>query len=318
LELPYYAPGSTTQEQMIFNLLVAQSNNYFPVSSVGEMMTLGVKASFPPVSVPQPSPANSSTAANAYLFYQMMMAYPTSPLAQQYTAALNSAGNAASSTELDSTMATFFAGTTDYQNVNFPTYLAVQSYTQAFVYPWANFQQSYSYYFYTDSIDNTSGNSASGNTVTTDTTVTLLGTVTLTASGALPAAVNAPNSGYQITYTPEGGSAVDLDFVNGQFVLTGDDGATQAICLQATFVDLSQMTGISSDYGTPIPALVGTIYNTTVIGSNIQQDESTKAKTKAGLGKVTHSIPFEILQLAIPICMGIKLTCEFVGTSGLC
>ena len=121
---------------------------------------------------------------------------------------------------------------------------------------------------------------------------------------------------YTITYTPASGDAIPLNFVNGQFV-PSDSNSLVEICLQATFVDLSQMTGISSDYGTPIPAMVGTIPaetgSTTGIGSNIQQTESKKAKTKADLGKVTHSIAFEVLQIAIPLCMGIKLTGEFVG-----
>jgi hypothetical protein len=315
LQLPYLQPGSTTQENYNFNLLVVQSNNYFPVSSVGEEMN-AIKQTFPEVTVPQPAPANSSTAANAYTFYQMMMAYPSSPLAQGYTTALNSAGAATTSTQLDSTMASFFAGTSEYQNVNFPTYLMVQSYAQAFAYPWANFQTSYTYYFYGDSASAASNNSASGNTDTTDQKVTLLGTMTLVAQGALPAPLAAANSGYTITYTPASGDAIPLNFVNGQFV-PSDSNSLVEICLQATFVDLSQMTGISSDYGTPIPAMVGTIPaetgSTTGIGSNIQQTESKKAKTKADLGKVTHSIAFEVLQIAIPLCMGIKLTGEFVG-----
>ena len=315
LQLPYLQPGSTTQENYNFNLLVVQSNNYFPVSSVGEEMN-AIKQTFPAVAVPQPAPANSSTAANAYAFYQMMMAYPSSPLAQGYTTALNSAGAAATSMQLDSTMASFFAGTSEYQNVNFPTYLMVQSYAQAFVYPWANFQTSYTYYFYGDPASDANNNSVSGNTDTTDQKVSLLGTMTLVAQGSLPAPLAAANSGYTITYTPASGDAIPLNFVNGQFV-PSDSNSLVEICLQATFVDLSQMTGISSDYGTPIPAMVGTIPaktgSTTGIGSNIQQTESKKAKTKADLGKGTHSIAFQALQIAIPLCMGIKLTGEFVG-----
>ena len=192
----------------------------------------------------------------------------------------------------------------------------VQSYAQAFVYPWANFQTSYTYYFCGDPASDANNNSVSGNTDTTDQKVSLLGTMTLVAQGSLPAPLAVANSGCTITYTPASGDAIPLNFVNGQFV-PSDSNSLVEICLQATFVDLSQMTGISSDYGTPIPAMVGTIPaktgSTTGIGSNIQQTESKKAKTKADLGKVTHSIAFQALQIAIPLCMGIKLTGEFVG-----
>ncbi|MFN9916941.1 MAG: hypothetical protein ACK53L_30410, partial [Pirellulaceae bacterium] len=83
--LPYYQPGSTTTVNTVYNLLVSQDNNYFPVAAVGEIL-IGKK--FAAITLPpsEPSNLNSSSGANAYMFLQNMMAYPTSPLAQQFTA----------------------------------------------------------------------------------------------------------------------------------------------------------------------------------------------------------------------------------------
>jgi hypothetical protein len=36
--LPYYAPGSTTTVNTVYNLLVSQDNNYFPVAAIGEIL----------------------------------------------------------------------------------------------------------------------------------------------------------------------------------------------------------------------------------------------------------------------------------------
>ena len=115
--LPYYQPGSTTQVNTVYNLLVSQANNYFPVAAVGEIQGRNFKA----VSLPQAAPSNSSSGANAYVFLQNMMAYPSSPLAQQFTAALNQDNSTQPVTSSNAAVNvnTFFAGTTSFTNVNF-------------------------------------------------------------------------------------------------------------------------------------------------------------------------------------------------------
>jgi hypothetical protein len=308
--LPYYQPGSTTTVNTVYNLLVSQDNNYFPVAAVGEIL-IGKK--FAAITLPpsEPSNLNSSSAANAYMFLQNMMAYPTSPLAQQFTAALNQ--DNASGNGSCSAVNTFFTGTTSFQNVDFTIYSAVTSYASAYAYIWADFASSYTYNFYTVTPTTSDATSSTGSTDVKDSqTVTSLGTVVFTSSGSSPAAVDDANAGYTISWNPKGGSAVALNFVNGQLVATNSDGFS-GICLQCTFMDLAQLTGNSADSGTPIQALTGLINGTNAIGSPVEVSETFMAKVGAVENDIMSSKVFKGLQIVMAIYMGIDIAMKLCG-----
>lgn len=307
--LPYYQPGTQTQ-QLSYNLLVSQANNYFPVAVVGEDQEL---INFPAISIPQSIPPglNSSSAANAYVFLQNIMAYPSSPLAQQFMTALNQGNTASPPTSPITAANAFFASTSDYTNVNFEIYSSVSSYASAYAYIWANFQQSYTYHFYT--VTPTSGNSSSA----TDSTnvkeseqFSSLGTVVLTQTGGTPAAISDANAGYSITWNPKSGAAVSLNFVDGQLVANNSDGFS-SFCLQTTFMDMGQLTGNTADMGTPIQALVGVINGSNVIGSSIDLSLTEAAKWSKGYDDVVNSKTWRILQTAMSLYFMIDIGVKF-------
>jgi len=307
--LPYYKPGTQTQ-QLSYTLLVSQANNYFPVAVVGEDQKL---INFPAISIPQSIPPglNSSSAANAYVFLQNIMAYPSSPLAQQFMTALNQGNTASPPTSPIAAANAFFASTTDYTNVNFEIYSSVSSYASAYAYTWANFQQSYTYHFYT--VTPTSGNSSSA----TDSTnvkeseqFSSLGTVVLTQTGGTPAAISDANAGYSITWNPKSGAAVGLNFVDGQLVANNSDGFS-SFCLQTTFMDMGQLTGNTADMGTPIQALVGVINGSNVIGSSIDMSLTEAAKWSKGYDDVVNSKTWRVLQTAMSLYFMIDIGVKF-------
>ena len=307
--LPYYQPGTQTQ-QLSYTLLVSQANNYFPVAVVGEDQEL---INFPAISIPQSIPPglNSSSAANAYVFLQNIMAYPSSPLAQQFMTALNQGNTASPPTSPIAAANAFFASTTDYTNVNFEIYSSVSSYASAYAYIWANFQQSYTYHFYT--VTPTSGNSSSA----TDSTnvkeseqFSSLGTVVLTQTGGTPAAISDANAGYSITWNPKSGAAVGLNFVDGQLVANNSDGFS-SFCLQTTFMDMGQLTGNTADMGTPIQALVGVINGSNVIGSSIDLSLTEAGKWSKGYDDVVNSKTWRVLQTAMSLYFMIDIGVHF-------
>ena len=307
--LPYYQPGTQTQ-QLSYTLLVSQANNYFPVAVVGEDQKL---INFPAISIPQSIPPglNSSSAANAYVFLQNIMAYPSSPLAQQFMTALNQGNTASPPTSPIAAANAFFASTTDYTNVNFEIYSSVSSYASAYAYIWANFQQSYTYHFYT--VTPTSGNSSSA----TDSTnvkeseqFSSLGTVVLTQTGGTPAAISDANAGYSITWNPKSGAAFGLNFVDGQLVANNSDGFS-SFCLQTTFMDMGQLTGNTADMGTPIQALVGMINGSNVIGSSIDLSLTEAAKWSKGYDDVVDSKTWNVLQTAMSLYFMIDIGVKF-------
>jgi len=298
--LPYYEPEDETLVNTSYTLLISQSNNYFPVATVSEDKGM---FTFPAIPVLPLAPCNSSSAANAYVFQQNIMAYPSSSLAQQFTAALNADCNAG--TGEDTNLDAFFAQTTNYQNVNFQIYSAVCSYLSAYAYAWANFQPTYTYNFYSVTPDTSDSSSTTDSTsVKVNEQYKSLGTVVFTQSGPTLAAVSDANAGYAINWNPTGGSAVSLNFVDEQLVNANSDGFS-AICLQCTFVDMAQMTGNSDDTGTPIQALVGLINGTNVIGSPVDLSRTFSAKEGQVFDRAMNSNVFKAFQLIMVLKFGI-------------
>jgi len=241
-----------------------------------------------------------------------MMAYPSSPLAQQFTAALNQDNSASPATGSSTAVNAFFAGTTSFANVNFNIYSSVSSYASAYAYIWANFHQSFTYYFYiiTPASDNSSSDTGCTSVVEKE-LFSSLGTVVFTQTGGTPAAISDANAGYSITWNPKGGTAVGLNFLDGQLVANNSDGFS-GFCLQTTFMDMAQVSGNSADTGIPIQALVGVINGSNVIGSPVEMFESEGEKWNKGFKDVLGSKVFMALQIGMAcyfaIDIGVKLS----------
>lgn len=294
-------PGGTAS-MLGYNLLISQPNNLFPVAAVGELADL-ISGDFPPITIPGPAPADSSTGLDAFLFVQNLQAFPSSNLATAFTTTLNGATSASSSSSIDATMAAFFATTVSFKDVTFSAYLAAQSYVAAFAFAWANFQSSYTYYVYTTG--EATGSTSSGGTVSE------LGTITFTQApqSGIPSLTD-PTGGYTITYQPVNGSPSSLTFANGQ-VLSSDGGDVPAICLQGTFMNKSNATGDQSDFGTVIPGLAGTVFGQQAIATAYQQDLSTGGKS--GLKAFLNSGGWQLTMDIMAIAMGVKALGEIAG-----
>lgn len=306
--LPYYEPGTTTVNNA-YSLMVSQSNNYFPVGTYG---VIKMGHGFSAITVPQASPCNASSAANAFQFLQNFMAFPSSPLAQAFTSALNADSTSTSTSQAENVNA-FFAATPGYQNVTFPIYAAVSSYISAYAYVWANFQSSYSYKFYTTTPTSSDSSSSTGSTqVQVKEQITLVGTVDFKQTGNLPPDVSDANAGYTITWTPAGGSPVSLNYVNGQLVNPTGTGFS-SICLQFTFMDMAALTGNSADSGIPIQALAGVVSGTNVLGSPVTLSETTGTDVNKVLSKVMSSNYMLALQILIALVMGVSGLVELVA-----
>jgi hypothetical protein len=250
-------PGTTTV-MTLYDLIFAQPNNLFPAGQASAMDLFGTYA---PITIDS---ASSGSCANAWLFYQNIMAFPSSTVAVQFQQVLNATySSATSSSNIDSAVNAFFAGTDGYQNVTFNNWVAVSSYLNAFAFAWANFAASYTYYMYQSSAQQSSGG--------TPAAATAAGTVSLTqsASASNPASLTDPNGGYTVAYTPSGGSATPLTFSAGQFV-SATDQDFPLIAVQCSYMQLSQFTGNANDAATLVPVLCGTVNGQQMIGLNYQ------------------------------------------------
>ncbi len=257
LDMDATMPGTTT-EMTLYDLIFAQPTNLFPAGQASAMDLFGAYA---PITIDS---ASSGSCANAWLFYQNIMAFPSSTVAVQFQQVLNATySSATSSSSIDSAVNAFFAGTEGYQNVTFDNWVAVSSYLNAFAFAWANFAASYTYYMY-----QSSGQQSSGGTPAA---ATAAGAVTLTqsASGPNPASLTDPNGGYSVQYTPSGGSPVALTFSASQFVSATDEDFP-LIAVQCSYMQLSQFTGNANDAATLVPVLCGSVNGQQMIGLNYQ------------------------------------------------
>ena len=227
-------------------------------------------------------------------------------LAQQFTAALNTATSSSSSESVSTAINNFFSGTTDYQNVNFDVFTAVMSYGQTFPYVWANFETSYTYNFYTTTANSTASSSAGSTNVTVDEQVTSLGTVVFTLTNSAPSTLAEAMAAYTITWNPTGQSSVPLTLSDGQLVADNSAGFS-GICLQCTFTDMAALTGNPADNGIPIQALTGTINGTSVLGTPVTLNEDVKAKISGDLNKAMTSTWFHALQMTIVLYMSMEV-----------
>ena len=254
-----------------YNLIFAQTNNLFPALTTSAFSLFGNP--YNPCTI---TSSDSSSCANALLFYQNINAFPSSTLAKNFAAALNSTNQSAtSSSSIDQAINSFFASTDQYQNVTFNSYGVVTSYLQTFAFAWANFSSSYTYYLY-----QSSGTSPSGGTVPS---ANLLGTITFCQNpdGGVPSLTDT-NGGYSITYTQSSSqSTTPLYFSSGQLVSSTTED-TPLIALQFTYLELSQVTGNANDAGTIVPVIAGILNGVQAFGTNTEQSSAS-----GGQGQLT-------------------------------
>ncbi len=303
IELNVTYPG-TTSPAVIYDLIFAQSNNYFPVLDISTMQGFVAPYSYSPITI---STNNISSTANAFQFYQDICAFPTSTLAQNFTAAVNSTSQSANTAaSITSAMSQFFANTKAYQNVSYDGYIAVTTYLNTFAYAWANFASTYTYYIFTSG---TITDASSG----TIPTAKALGTITFTRTGTA-AGVTDTSGGYTIVYTDTSSKKTTLYFSSGQLVSSTTQDVP-SIALQFSFAQLSQYTSKSSDGATIVPIIAGNIYGTKVlgIGTNIANVSSPDVLT--AIQNFFDSKGMADTLMVMNLAMGLDVICK--GLKGL-
>ncbi|ASF46289.1 hypothetical protein [Methylovulum psychrotolerans] len=290
--------NNQTIDVTLYDLIFAQANNLFPAFDTSEMLGFVQPYSYPPITV---TTASSSSCANALLFYQNICAFPSSTLAKNFTQVLNSTNQSSTSASgIDSSVNQFFAGTQDYQNVTFDSYIAVTSYLSAFAFAWANFAASYTYYMY-----KSSGNAPSSGT---NPSATSLGTITFTqtAGDGIPSLTDY-NGGYTIVYTDTDSNTTTLYFSAGQLVSSTTEDIP-LIALQCSYVELSQFSGNASDAATIVPILAGSINGVQAIG--IYTEEPDNSNWLTSIENFFNSSGMQLLMQILGVIMGLKLLYE--------
>lgn len=233
-----------------YSIIYVKPDNFFPVKLKGSLLVHSTQA-YAPVTVTND---DVTVMTQTQEFLQTIMAYPTSTLAKNYAAALQSTTSSASSdTDVDTGVAAFFASTNQFKEVTLDSITAVSTYYSQFPYVWADYLATKSFYFY----------SSDGTTTTYNGSITLNIPSTPTTDKSLP--------GFTFTYTDANNNSKPLYFANGQFVdnLNSD---VPAICLSGLFTLKSTLTKVSTD-NTIIPILIGTVNGDQVIG---YEDKMTK------------------------------------------
>ncbi len=223
-----------TEPNYLYQLLLSDAKSLFPVLNVG------VGLSFPAMVYP-PITATAAAAQNMKLalgFQQNIMAYPGSNLAKGFVAALNQAQQQLPATMMQ-TMAAYFNTTKGFQGLDFPSYVAVSTFMQAFAWTWGltGSTPGRTYYVYSSA---DAQSSSSGGSPSSQGKIVFSGTAPATGNP------NDPNSGYEIRYSPSSGSSVTLYFSSGQIV-NDRDADIPAIALQGTYGLKSTFTQEASD-----------------------------------------------------------------------
>ncbi|CBS89322.1 hypothetical protein [Azospirillum lipoferum] len=280
----------------VYDLIVAQADNLFPVQVVSEMLSSDDPPIYPKITVAA-SGNGADPFVSALQFYQTITAYPTSNLATGFTAALNAArSGSASSNGVDSTVNQFFQQYPAYQTVTLDAYVAVSTYVATFATAWAGFQDSFTYYLYTSAGKGTEAQAC--------------GKVTfLRNQPAGVPSVTDPDAGYTVTYFDGDGTPTPLTFSNGVLVSSTTD-AVQTISLVPSYTPLSTFTGNSDDYGTIILTLNGTANGQQMVG--VDQEQSGWQDFLNNLGTILANQYVQLSLALIGVAFSIKLLADGV------
>ncbi len=270
LDGTYVDGQGTTQYRTVYDLIFARPADLFPVSVTGEMLGI-INPVYPPISISATEQANHTLALK---FLINLMAYPTSKLATDYQAALTAAGqNASKPGDVDAAMATFFAGTKQYQSLTVGHVTAVTTYVNTFAFLWAgassdltSFNTAATYYLYKP------GTAASG---LSSAAPVLVGTLALAknANAPSPASVTDTNAGYTCTFTDPAGKQTAMFYQAGQFVSdTASDSPN--IALKGSYVLKSFFTNDAADT-VLMPMVGGQVDGVKVLGTTTAQSAAS-------------------------------------------
>ncbi len=323
------------QPVTLYNLIFAQPDNLFPVQSYGEGQSLNAKTNtftYPNITLKTPAPPtgsgtnSNSPTVNAWIFCQNLWAYPNSTMATDFlsigsTQYSNAKAATASADSIQKEMDNFFQGYPEFQNVTFDSYELVTSYLFAFVYAWANFAPTYTYYLYQASTASDSDTTAGGTTYVAAGMVVFTqqsGNPTVSTQGTSPGDwVTNANGNYQIYYYPVAGNTSngqELYFSSQQLVSSTTD-PVPSICLQLTYCSLSTITQLNADWGNIQPVMIGNVEaSQVVLGVNLQPPaESLGTKIKDGLKSFFKSGALQDTMDVVGLMMGAKLMFEGIA-----
>lgn len=288
----------------LYQLLISEPASLFPVMNVGEALSfITTPMSYPPVTVTAAAAKNMSL---AFVFCQNLMAYPGSSLATGFVQAMANAQNQPTVTGMMQVIAAYFNTTKSFQGLDFPSYLAVSTYMNAFAWTWgldATAQPGRTYWLYSSS------DAAGATQSSTDNTSPGHGSVTiaLKANAPNPADPTDPNSGYTITYQPSSGDSSTLSFNGGQFVdSTSED--VPSICLQGSYALKSLFTHQDGD-NVLWPILVGNVGGTKVIGVSQEPADAFVQWLKSLVPK-----SFDDLVTSFMKIMSVVMAIDFIKT----
>ncbi|MCF2135582.1 MULTISPECIES: hypothetical protein [Mycetohabitans] len=272
----YYIDPTTHQKKYatLYNLLVSTADWLSPVANLG---VIQIMSKYAPQTVTAESLKSMKEAAT---FFQTINAYPNSKLTTDFQTAMSGSQTAASKAADGSSGSSdavadsiadnvnkFFKSTTSYKDVTLASFVAMQSYYQAFPFAWAAYGDK-TFYLY----------------ATTGSTTQFMGTITLTKPTTLD--VTLPNAGYSCTFAPavkpSDTTSVEVDnsqsktlvYLNGLFVDSASPD-NPALAVKGLFMVKSQFTQTPSDTAI-IPVLTGTVNGMMALGFDQPQKSDDK------------------------------------------
>lgn len=260
LDDTYQDKQGKTQYSMLYQLLISERKSLFPVKDGVEMIDFHTWK-YPDLSV---SKTEADNMVKGYNFTQSLMAYPSSKLATDFTAATQKAQQAETPAAMLDVFKTYFNGTKGYKGLDFPSYLCASTFIRSFAWQWGlgddgNPGRTYWLYAASDA-----GKQPTPHDRDSDSPNHGSVTFARNSDAPDPADPTDRNSAYTITYTSTDGTSKALFFRDGQLV---DDLKSDlpGVCLQGGFGLKSQFTHNDADNSTPWPILVGTLGQSTKV-----------------------------------------------------
>lgn len=281
----------------LYQLLISDARSLFPVLNAGVALDFATMG-YPPVTATAAAAKNMQT---ALAFHQNIMAYPGSKLAKDFVTALNQAQQQSTPDAMMKAMAAYFNTTKGFQGLDFPSYMAVSTYLQAFAWTWGLGSgntpgRTYWLYASSDAQGGSSGGSPSSQ-----------GKIVFSGGASGTGDPTDPDSGYTIKLSPASGSDVTLYFSSGQLV-NDRNADVPSIALQGTFGLKSTFTQQASD-NVLWPIFVGTIDGKQVIGVSQEPEDAFVKWLKSLLPKSFNDVINDFLKV-----MGVVMAIDFIKT----
>lgn len=228
-----------------YTIIIARADTLFPIKIVEIETTAPVGESVPD-QVPdlEVKTEDLTKMELAQVFKKYLMALPDSKLALDYTTAVTS--------QDESKLTAFFAGTTDFKKLDQEAISAVTSYYEVYPYAWTDYKASKTYYLY--NIDKFEGQP--------------LGDLTVAYTGGFPMNTDQTLANFTVTYTPtDSDNSSPLTYSLEQFVAGPADAPTTL--LLGTFRVQGELTG-DTTASSIISCIVGIINGKHVFGVDVK------------------------------------------------